>query len=237
VDDAVFSASWREQSRRISLSGGSSNETDAMIASLSVLSGPMFAGKITSLIATVNAAVDVEGASVVIVKPAMDNRYADNAIVTHDGVAHLAVPVTGPDDVFGAVAAAAGDGRRPLHVFADEVQFMERPHFDGDFHLVVHTLLMAGHRVTGGGLDCDWRGMPFDVTSRLLAMADHVTKLTARCAVSGQPAQKTYKKVADGTRVALGAADTYEPRSNAAWEGAERRDDHEGRAIAAAVGT
>ncbi len=193
-----------------------------MISSLTVLTGPMFAGKTTSLIAAVNAAVAGEGAAVVILKPAMDNRYAENAIVTHDGVAHLAVPVASPDDVFAAVSAAAGGDAQPLHVFADEVQFMERPHFDGDFHLVVHALLMAGHRVTCGGLDCDWRGMPFDVTARLLAMADHVTKLTARCVVTGLPAQKTYKKVADDARVALGAADTYEPRSNAVWEGVER---------------
>jgi thymidine kinase len=190
-----------------------------MISTLTVFAGPMFAGKTTSLIAAVNTGAS--DAPVVIIKPAMDNRYAETAIVTHDGVSHMAVPVAGPADVFAAVAAAAGGS--PAHVFADEVQFMERPHFDGDFHVVVHTLLMAGHRVTCGGLDCDWRGLPFDVTARLLAMADHVTKLTARCAVTGLPAQKTYKKVADGARVALGAADTYEPRSNTAWEGVDRR--------------
>lgn len=193
-----------------------------MIAPLTVFSGPMFAGKTTSLIESVNTAVREEGASVVIVKPAMDNRYAENAIVTHDGVAHLAVPVSTAEEIFAAVAAAAGEGDRTLRIFADEVQFMESPHFAGDFHLVVHALLLAGHPVTCGGLDCDWRGMPFDVTARLLAMADRVVKLTARCAVTGLPAQKTFKKVADGARVALGAADTYEPRSNAAWEGAER---------------
>jgi thymidine kinase len=64
--------------------------------------------------------------------------------------------------------------------------------------------------------------MPFDVSARLLAMADRVEKLTARCAVTGLPAQKSYKKVADGARVTLGAADTYEPRANAVWEGVER---------------
>jgi thymidine kinase len=190
-----------------------------MISPLTVFSGPMFAGKTTSLILAVNAAAARQ--PVVIIKPAMDNRYAETAIVTHDGVSHLAVPVSRPEEVFGAVAAAAGE--RSAHVFVDEVQFMERPHFDGDFHIVVHSLLMTGHPVTCGGLDCDWRGLPFDVTARLLAMADHVTKLTARCAVTGLPAQKTYKKVADGARVALGAADTYEPRSNEAWEGNDRR--------------
>jgi thymidine kinase len=194
-----------------------------LIATLTVFSGPMFAGKTTSLIGAVNAAVAEGGRSVVIVKPAMDNRYAENAIVTHDGVAHVAVPVASAHDVFAAIAAAAGDGG-PVHLFADEVQFMDAPYFKGDFHIVVHTLLQAGHAITCGGLDLDWRGLPFEVTARLLAMADHVTKLTARCAVTGQKAQKTYKRVVDDARVALGAAETYEPRSNAAWEGVERKE-------------
>ncbi len=191
-----------------------------MIATLTVLSGPMFAGKTTALIRAVDAVVAKAERAAVIVKPAMDNRYAESAIVTHDGAAHVAVPVASARDVFAAVAAA-GDGR-PVHLFADEVQFMDRPWFEGDFHLAVHALLQAGHDVTCGGLDLDWRGLPFDVTARLLAMADHVTKLTARCAVTGAPAQKTYKRVVDGERVALGAAETYEPRSNHAWEGADR---------------
>jgi thymidine kinase len=194
-----------------------------VIATLSVFSGPMFAGKTTSLIGAVNAAVSGSASPVVIVKPAMDNRYAENAIVTHDGVAHVAVPVSSAHDVFAAVSAASDNGA-PVHLFADEVQFMDKPYFDGDFHIVVHTLLQAGHTITCGGLDLDWRGLPFDVTARLLAMADHVTKLTARCAVTGEKAQKTYKRVVDDARVALGAAETYEPRSNAAWEGVERGD-------------
>jgi thymidine kinase len=194
-----------------------------VIATLSVFSGPMFAGKTTSLIGVVNAAVSGSASPVVIVKPAMDNRYAENAIVTHDGVAHVAVPVSSAHDVFAAVSAASDNGA-PVHLFADEVQFMDKPYFDGDFHIVVHTLLQAGHTVTCGGLDLDWRGLPFDVTARLLAMADHVTKLTARCAVTGEKAQKTYKRVVDDARVALGAAETYEPRSNAAWEGVERKE-------------
>ena len=87
-------------------------------------------------------------------------------------------------------AAAEGDAEKDtgIHLFVDEVQFLDKPYFAGDFHLVVHSLLQAGHTVTCGGLDLDWRGLPFEVTARLLAMADHVTKLTARCNVTGQPA-------------------------------------------------
>lgn len=197
-----------------------------MIATLTVFSGPMFAGKTSALIRAINTAVESGTLPVVIIKPAMDNRFADAAIVSHDGVAHMAVPVSSTKEVFAAVATAslsvASSMQSPVHVFVDEVQFLDKPYFEGDFHIVVHSLLQAGHTVTCGGLDLDWRGLPFDVTARLLAMADHVTKLTARCAVTGQPAQKTYKRVVDGARVALGAAETYEPRSNPEWQGADR---------------
>jgi thymidine kinase len=109
-------------------------------------------------------------------------------------------------------------------VFADEIQFMEAPHFDGSFHLLVHALLQDGHAVTCAGLDLDWRGLPFDVTARLLAMADHVEKLKARCNASGQPASKTFRKSAEGPRIVLGAGDVYEARANRHWslEPAER---------------
>ena len=193
-----------------------------MIATLTVVAGPMFAGKTSALIARIVEALDRHQQPVVIVKPAMDNRYAEAAIVTHDGVAHPALPIASEHDLFAAVAEAAARVQGPVHVFADEVQFLEAPHFHGSFHEAVHALLVAGNDVTCGGLDCDWRGMPFDVSARLLAMADHVEKLTARCAVTGLPAQKTYKKSPDATRIAVGAGDTYEPRSNAAWEGVER---------------
>jgi thymidine kinase len=193
-----------------------------MIATLTVIAGPMFAGKTSALIGRIIRALDGSDRPVVIVKPAMDRRYGDAALVTHDGVAHPAIPIASEHDLFAAVAEAAARANGPVSVFADEAQFLEAPHFHGSFHEAVHALLVAGHDVTCGGLDCDWRGLPFDVTARLLAMADHVEKLTARCAVTGLPAQKTFKKSADATRIALGAADTYEPRANSAWQGVER---------------
>jgi thymidine kinase len=195
-----------------------------LISTLTVFSGPMFAGKTTSLINAINAAVEADDHVVVIIKPAMDNRYAEKSIVTHDGVSHVALPVSSAKDVITALGEASARTGKPAHLFADEVQFLDGPYFNGDFHLLVHAFLQAGHRVTCCGLDMDWRGLPFDVTARLLAMADHVTKLTARCAVTGLPAQKTYKMVVDDAVVAVGAGETYQARSNAAWEGADRQN-------------
>jgi thymidine kinase len=199
-------------------------EATTLISTLTVFSGPMFAGKTTSLINAINAAVEADDHVVVIIKPAMDNRYAEKAIVTHDGVSHVALPVSSAKDVITALGEASARTGKPAHLFADEVQFLDKPFFDGDFHLLVHTALQSGYRVTCCGLDMDWRGLPFDVTARLLAMADHVTKLTARCAVTGLPAQKTYKMVVDDAVVAVGAGETYQARSNAAWEGSDRQN-------------
>jgi thymidine kinase len=197
-------------------------DTLHMIATLTVVAGPMFAGKTSALIARIRAALDEGTRPVVIVKPAMDKRYADSAIMTHDGVAHPALPISSEADLFAAVAEAASRSGQPCHVFVDEMQFLESPWFAGSFHEAIHALLVAGHDVTCGGLDCDWRGLPFDVSARLMAMADHVEKLAARCVVTGAPARKTYKKAADSARIALGAADTYEPRCNDEWRGVER---------------
>jgi thymidine kinase len=193
-----------------------------MIADLTVISGPMFAGKTTALIERISVASQT--CPVVIIKPAMDRRYGDHAIVTHDGLTRPAIGISGEAELFQLVANAQERAGRTVHVFADEVQFLDHPHFVGAFHMAIHSLLQAGHCVTCGGLDLDWRGLPFDVTARLLAMADTVEKLTARCHVTGLPAAKTYKRIADASRIALGAADTYEARSNAAWEGVERTD-------------
>lgn len=195
-----------------------------MIADLTVIAGPMFAGKTTALIERARAIAGGGGGAFVIVKPAMDTRYAHDAIVSHDGVSWTATPVSDGKRVREIVSRAALNAGEPVHVFCDEVQFLDAPRFRGRFHEVVHTLLREGHPVTCAGLDLDYRGLPFDVTARLLAMADHVVKLTARCVVTGAPAAKTYKKTASAERIELGSGDVYEPRCNGAWrvEGMER---------------
>jgi thymidine kinase len=188
-----------------------------VIADLTVIAGPMFAGKTTALIERARLIAGGEPGAFVIVKPAIDTRYARDAIVSHDGVSWRATPVADAKRVRDLVATAAHNAGEPVHVFCDEVQFLDAPRFRGKFHEVVHALLTEGHPVTCAGLDLDYRGLPFDVTARLLAMADHVVKLKARCVVTGAPAAKTYRKTASGERVQLGAGDIYEPRCNGAW--------------------
>ena len=101
-----------------------------MIATLTVVAGPMFAGKTSALIARIVEALDRHQQPVVIVKPAMDNRYAEAAIVTHDGVAHPALPIASEHDLFAAVAEAAAIGDHAVveqgaFAFADPLEAID----------------------------------------------------------------------------------------------------------------
>lgn len=176
---------------------------------LEVICGPMFSGKSTELLRMVALARGLEGKNVVVFKPSFDTRYSENEVVSHDGLKVEATSImTWPkigDDVD--------------TVFIDEVQFMEEPHFSGDLIMAVKMLLTLGVNVVACGLDLNWRGDPFPVTASLLAMADKVTKKTARCQACNQVASKSYKKnpEVNSAIVELGDVDLYEPRCNEHW--------------------
>lgn len=177
---------------------------------LSVYAGPMFSGKSTSTLKRILWARNGEGRTVHVFKPAFDNRYSDTEIVNHDGLRTPAISITEiPDTKFDKTDL----------VFIDEVQFMMDPYFNGDIVAWVKTLLSEGIEVIVAGLDMDWQGNPFDITSKLLAMANDAHKLTADCTVCGRSASKTFKKVQDPNSgsVELGATDLYEARCNQHW--------------------
>lgn len=177
---------------------------------LTVVLGPMFAGKTTEILRRILWARNGEGKAVLVVKPAFDDRYASTSIVSHDGLASPAEAVTSWAQV--AAQAEAADV-----ICLDEAQFFAPPHFDGDIVTIVRDLLAQGKAVIVNGLDTDWQGRPFAVTGQLAAMADEIVKLTAHCVVCGRPASKTFKKIINEATVELGANDLYESRCNKHW--------------------
>ena len=62
------------------------------VPTLTLVCGPMFAGKTTELIRRVECA-RAGGRRVLVAKPARDVRYAPDAVVTHAGSRELAVAV------------------------------------------------------------------------------------------------------------------------------------------------
>jgi thymidine kinase len=183
---------------------------------LTVICGPMFASKTTSVLRQVLWARGGQGREVLVYKPAFDDRYSDTEIVSHDGLRVPAKAVRSLPEPAWEQAPKATQFGRGLIVL-DEVQFFCEPYVSGDVEAWVRKRLSEGDDVVAAGLDMDWQGKPFEVTARLLAMADDVVKGSAHCSVCGKTARKTYKKVAEGGSVELGHGDKYEARCNAHW--------------------
>lgn len=174
-----------------------------MLGTLTVISGPMFAGKSSQLM------VYAERMNAVVFKPSFDDRYSQTDIVTHDGECMPAHAFRSMREI-----AEVGETERP-YCF-DEVQFLDEDRYDGDFVEDVRTLLKHGIDVVVSGLDMCARGKPFPVMAQLLAMADTVDKLGACCTVCGSSASKSYR-LDDGEDVQLGASDLYQARCNRHW--------------------
>lgn len=166
----------------------------------------MFSGKSEELIRRVRR-TQFARQTVQVFKPKIDNRYAEEAVVSHNGTSFDAKPVAKSVDILEEVSANTDV------VAIDEVQF-----FDDDIVEVVQALANRGHRVIVAGLDQDFRGEPFGKVPELLALAETVTKLQAVCSVCGSPSSRTQRLINDRPAsyddpvILVGASESYEPR-------------------------
>jgi thymidine kinase len=167
--------------------------------SIEVICGSMFSGKTEELINRLNN-VRTEGFSVEIFTPAMDTRYSRNAIVSHNDNSIPAISVSTSADIL-------AQGELSEVVGIDEAQF-----FDSELPEICNLLANRGVRVIVAGLDMDFKGRPFGPIPGLMAIAESVTKLHAKCVVCGQPAMYSYRIVPGEGQVLLGETESYEAR-------------------------
>lgn len=176
---------------------------------ITVICGSMFAGKTEELIRRARRALYAKR-TVQVFKPRVDSRYHESMVVTHEGVRHEAVPVSGVRELAEAIADETDV------VLLDEAQF-----FSNDIVPLVQALARCGRDVIVAGLDQDFRREPFGPMPQLLAIADEVVKLRAICMKSGDPASHTYRIIdgkpaaADDPIILIGATESYEARSRA----------------------
>ncbi|MDT8325003.1 MAG: thymidine kinase [Bacteroidota bacterium] len=166
---------------------------------IEVVCGSMFSGKTEELIRRLRRA-QIARQRVAIFKPEIDNRYAEDRIVSHSGVSLPSIRVRNATEILENIGAVDVVG-------IDEVQF-----FDLDLVDVCERLANDGHRVIIAGLDQDYLGKPFEPMPQLLAVAEYITKTLAICMVCGNPANRTQRVTRDAARVLVGAADSYEAR-------------------------
>jgi thymidine kinase len=173
---------------------------------LEVICGSMFSGKSEELIRRVRRATFAKQ-EVKVFKPTIDNRYSDEAVVSHNGTSIIAIPVSSAGEIFQHITEQTDV------IAIDEVQF-----FENDIIEVVQTLANQGYRVIVAGLDQDFRGEPFGPVPVLMAIAESVTKLQAVCTVCGSPASRTQRLINGKPAsyhdpvILVGASESYEPR-------------------------
>jgi thymidine kinase len=166
---------------------------------IEVVCGSMFSGKTEELIRRLKRA-KIANLRVEIFKPAIDTRYHDLQIVSHDENAFPSTPIDHSSAIL--LLASSADV-----VGIDEAQF-----FDNQLPEVCDQLALQGIRVIVAGLDMDYSAKPFGQMPDLLAKAEYITKLHAICVHCGNIANYSYRKSGQQDQVLLGERSLYEPR-------------------------
>jgi len=181
---------------------------------LTVITGPMFAGK-TSFLINFLIANEKVGRVVACFKPLEDNRYSEESIKSHNGVEHISIPIQSPYEAKLTVSAAPFTNGVVVDVVGfDEAQFFNPLHLQA----VVTELLGTGVDVIIAGLAQNSFGEPFGAMGSLMAMADEVVHLPAICAKCKlNKATRTYRKSSSTDRVLVGGSKDYEPRCYKCW--------------------
>jgi len=163
-----------------------------------VICGSMFSGKTEELIRRMKRA-KLARQKVEIFKPAIDVRYSEEDVVSHQGNAIPSTPVESAASILlmGSDADVLG---------IDEAQF-----FDEQIVDVCNDLANRGIRVIVAGLDLDFKGKPFGPMPQLCAIADEVSKVHAICVRCGALAYVSHRIVAGDRQVMLGETHEYEP--------------------------
>jgi len=165
---------------------------------IEVICGSMFSGKTEELIRRLKRAKFARQ-RVEIYKPAIDTRYSEEDVVSHDSNSISSTPIESSSSIllFSSDIDVVG---------IDEAQF-----FDEGLVDVCNKLADSGVRVIIAGLDMDYKGVPFGPMPDLCAIADEVTKVHAICVRCGQLAYISHRIDKNEKRVLLGEKDEYEP--------------------------
>lgn len=165
---------------------------------IEVICGSMFSGKTEELIRRLKRAKFAKQ-RVEIYKPAIDTRYSDANVVSHDSHSISSTPI---------------DSSASILLFTSEIDVVgidEAQFFDNGLIDVCNQLANNGIRVIIAGLDMDFRGVPFGPMPGLCAIADEVTKVHAICVKCGELASFSHRTVKNDKQVLLGETAEYEP--------------------------
>lgn len=173
---------------------------------LEVICGSMFSGKSEELIRRLRR-TQIAGKSTLAFKHSLDDRKTTEYVISHNGTKIAAFPIDTPEAILELLPA-------DIQVIGiDEAQFFSTALID-----VVLKLVDEGKHVIVAGLNLTFRADPFGPMPTLMALADHITKLTAICTLCGTEAYFTQRLVNgkparyDDPIILVGAEEAYQAR-------------------------
>lgn len=173
---------------------------------IEAICGPMFSGKSEELIRRLRRA-KIARKRVQVFKPAHDDRYSTDEIVSHANIRMRSEPVGSANEILDR-----------LNWKAEVVGIDESNFFSPELVEVANYLADNGKQVIIAGLDTDFMGRPFSPMPALLAIAESITKMLAICMRCGAPANHSQRLVDSGELIFTGAADAYEARCRRCFE-------------------
>ncbi len=185
---------------------GNARSPGSVAGTIEVICGSMFSGKTQELIRRLRLC-GIARQRVEVFNSAFDTRYGRNHIISHDLAKIPSHAAKTSQQVLEKVDPAT------QVVGIDEVHF-----FDEGIIGVCEVLANQGRRVIVAGLDQDYKGEPFLITARLMAVAEFVTKNLAVCVVCGSPANKSQRLTHNRKRIEVGAGSKYEARCRRCFE-------------------
>lgn len=150
---------------------------------LEVVCGSMFSGKSEELIRRLKRA-EIAKLNVIAFKHDLDNRKTTEYVISHNGNKIKAFAIQNAQEILNLT-------HEQIEIVGiDEVQFFEKEIIN-----IICKLVESGKKVIVGGLDLDFRGIPFGPMPVLMAIADKVTKLKAICIECGKDAHFSQRLV------------------------------------------
>lgn len=173
---------------------------DNTLGSIELICWSMFSWKTEEFIRRIKRAI-IGKQTVVVFKPAIDNRYHETQIVSHDGTKIPSYIIHKTSDIVDHLARVS---KKIDVVGIDEAQF-----FDNNLVQLCNKLADDGIRVIVAWLDLDYTGMPFGPMPTLMAISDDILKLNAICTGCWADAHYTHRLSPSSDQVVIGSNDIY----------------------------
>lgn len=164
---------------------------------IKVYTGPMFSGKSTNLILDYVMLADCSSA--LCFKPSKDTREFSKIRARNNDNELSAIVIKNFEDIEQYLVDEITD------IFIDEVQFIE-----GDPNILVDLSIKRGIYIRVAGLSRTSEMKPFGHMPEIMAFADDIEILDAKCNQCGSPAGYTHCKIPKQNDVMVGNTE-YEP--------------------------